>query len=67
MCIRDSYYAYPTPNGIQTPVPEGYSPFYVSHYGRHGSRWMTSDERYLEVIRVFDTFQDVYKRQQYTL
>ncbi|MFR8641048.1 MAG: hypothetical protein ACLVEE_12255 [Phocaeicola vulgatus] len=21
------YYAYPTPNGIQTPVPEGYSPF----------------------------------------
>ena len=47
------YYAYPTPNGIQTPVPEGYSPFYVSHYGRHGSRWMTSDERYLEVIRVF--------------
>lgn len=52
------YYAYPTPNGIQTPVPEGYSPFYVSHYGRHGSRWMTSDERYLEVIRVFDTFHN---------
>ena len=52
------YYAYPTPNGIQTPVPEGYSPFYISHYGRHGSRWMTSDERYLEVIRVFDTFHN---------
>ena len=32
--------------------------FYVSHYGRHGSRWMTSDERYLEVIRVFDTFHE---------
>lgn len=49
------YYAYPGPSGIQTPVPEGYLPFYVSHYGRHGSRWMTSDERYLEVIRVFDS------------
>lgn len=50
------YYAYPTPNGIQTPAPDGYTPFYVSHYGRHGSRWITSDERYLEVIRVFDAF-----------
>ena len=52
------YYAYPTPDGIRTPAPEGYSPFYVSHYGRHGSRWMTSDERYLEVIRVYDTFHE---------
>ncbi len=50
------YYAYPHPEGTQTPAPEGYIPFYASHYGRHGSRWMTSDERYLEVIRVFDDF-----------
>ncbi|MBP5721606.1 MAG: histidine-type phosphatase, partial [Bacteroidales bacterium] len=21
-----------------TPAPEGYKPFYISHYGRHGSR-----------------------------
>ena len=59
------YYAYPTPNGIQTPVPEGYSPFYISHYGRHGSRWMTSDERYLEVIRVFDTFHNKYRTYRF--
>lgn len=52
------YYAYPEPDGTQTPPPEGYIPFYVSHYGRHGSRWMTSDERYLQVIRVFDTFHE---------
>ena len=56
--IGSIYYAYPTPDGIRTPAPEGYRPFYVSHYGRHGSRWMTSDERYLEVIRVFDTFHE---------
>jgi hypothetical protein len=49
------YYAYPDPPGISTPAPEGYQPFYISHYGRHGSRWMTSDERYTEVIAVFDS------------
>ena len=21
-----------------TPAPKGYTPFYISHYGRHGSR-----------------------------
>jgi hypothetical protein len=49
------YHAYPEPPGISTPAPEGYQPFYISHYGRHGSRWMTSDERYTEVIAVFDS------------
>ena len=24
--------------GSQTPAPKGYKPFYISHYGRHGSR-----------------------------
>ena len=23
-----------------TPTPKGYEPFYMSHYGRHGSRWL---------------------------
>lgn len=27
---------------LPTPVPEGYTPFYISHYGRHGSRWVIS-------------------------
>lgn len=35
-----NYYAYPTPSGKFTEVPAGYTPFYVSHYGRHGSRNM---------------------------
>ena len=30
--------AYPTPTKPLTPTPEGYKPFYSSHYGRHGSR-----------------------------
>lgn len=49
------YYAYPTPTSVSTPAPVGYEPFYISHYGRHGSRWMTADERYTEVLEVFDS------------
>lgn len=49
------YYAYPTSFGVYTPTPEGYTPFYISHYGRHGSRWMTDDKRYTEIISVFDS------------
>lgn len=49
------YYAYPAPSSTYTPAPTGYEPFYISHYGRHGSRWMTADERYTEVVCVFDS------------
>lgn len=49
------YYAYPAPPEVSTPAPAGYEPFYISHYGRHGSRWMTADERYTEVVSVFDS------------
>lgn len=49
------YYAYPTPTSVSTPAPAGYEPFYISHYGRHGSRWMTADVRYTEVVDVFDS------------
>lgn len=28
---------------IQTPAPAGYKPFYISHFGRHGSRYHSSD------------------------
>ena len=34
------YYAYPGPQSVQTPAPKGYKPFYISHFGRHGSRWL---------------------------
>ena len=33
-----SYEASPSPD---TPAPAGYKPFYISHYGRHGSRFHT--------------------------
>lgn len=43
------YYAYPVDNSANTPAPKGYEPFYISHYGRHGSRYMISDKDYTEL------------------
>lgn len=34
-----NYLAYPGPKSKLTPAPKGYTPFYISHYGRHGSRY----------------------------
>ncbi len=33
-----------------TPSPEGYEPYYMSHYGRHGSRWLIGKDSYTSVI-----------------
>ena len=33
-----------------TPAPAGYKPFYLSHYGRHGSRWLIAKDSYTSVI-----------------
>ncbi len=37
------YWAYPLDIPQQTKAPKGYKPFYVSHYGRHSSRYLVSD------------------------
>ena len=29
-----------------TPTPKGYEPYYMSHYGRHGSRWLIWEGEY---------------------
>lgn len=30
----------------QTPAPEGFEPFHIEHYGRHGSRWLIGGNDY---------------------
>ena len=41
------YLVYPEPVNIKyTKAPAGYKPFYISHYGRHGSRYHHNDEEY---------------------
>lgn len=48
------YYAYTYDNPVRTPAPEGYIPFYISHYGRHGSRWLGSENDYSGIMSIFD-------------
>ena len=36
--------------GPQTKAPRGYKPFYISHYGRHGSRSGWDQDRYEKII-----------------
>lgn len=47
------YYAYPGPDENLAGTPEGYKPFYISHYGRHGSRYLIADDDYARVIHQF--------------
>lgn len=65
--------AYPGPKTrAYTPAPYGKKPFYLSHYGRHGSRYLTKTDDYEYLMRVFrsaDTSgrltplgKDVYRR-----
>ncbi len=48
------YYAYPAPAATPSwAIPADFTPVYLSHYGRHGSRWLPSDERYEWVMEQF--------------
>lgn len=46
--------AYPTPSGRLTAPPSGYVPVHISHYGRHGSRYLLSDNDYLRPLRTLE-------------
>ena len=45
-----NHYAYPYGTDLKVPTltaaPAGYEPFYIDHYGRHGSRWLTNGKYY---------------------
>ena len=44
------YHSYEYLPGPAAPVPDGYEPFYISHYGRHGSRYHSKEEAYAEPL-----------------
>lgn len=46
------------PRKALTPTPKDYEPYYLSHYGRHGSRWLLSDRDYSSPI---NTLKDAKK------
>lgn len=59
-------YRYDAP--AQTPAPKGYEPFYISHYGRHGSRYAWNETTYTSIYEVLqaaekaDAFTELGKK-----
>lgn len=55
--VGGHYFAYPENevSELYGKVPEGYEAFYVSHYGRHGSRYLTSAEIYTNTMATLDS------------
>ena len=52
-CSASNYMAYPGPTQHRlTPAPEGKRPFYISHYGRHGSRYHNKPDTYEMPYRI---------------
>lgn len=41
-----NYLAYPAPTKVLTKAPDGKKAFYISHYGRHGSRYLIDKNDY---------------------
>ena len=54
----NNYQAYPT-SGFPaiTAAPEGYEPFFINHYGRHGSRWLINGKKYSWPVELLDKAQ----------
>ena len=48
------YYAYPVIESEKCIFPDGFDVFYISHYGRHGSRWLPDEQRYTWVLQQFE-------------
>ncbi len=41
---------YPNDPCVETPVPTGYKAFYISHFGRHGSRYLSYEKVILPAL-----------------
>lgn len=55
-----NHYAYPYPAQPLpqlTPAPAGYEPFFMNHYGRHGSRWLTKQSSYDRPVNMLQQLQ----------
>lgn len=55
-----NHFAYPYPSEQLpqlTPAPKGYTPFFINHYGRHGSRWLTKQSSYDNSVEALEGLQ----------
>ena len=57
-----NHYAYPFGTEVDipqlTPAPTGYEPFFIDHYGRHGSRWLTNGKTYERPLKELTKAKD---------
>ena len=44
--------------GPETPAPKGYKPFYISHYGRNGSRYPVDRDYLWNIVRTLQPVAD---------
>ena len=56
------YHSYEFEPIADTPPPDGFKPFYISHYGRHGSRYLTGSA----VSDVMNALEKANKRNALT-
>ena len=51
----NNYQAYPdTVLPAITAAPAGYEPFFINHYGRHGSRWLINEKKYTYPLQMLE-------------
>lgn len=55
------YTSYPDTVHLLTPAPKGHKPFYISHLGRHGSRFHTSEGAYRKALKWLEAGNDAGK------
>ena len=52
------YALYPEGQPLPPSAPKGYKPFYVSHIGRHGSRYAIGSNVYTDVYKVWESARE---------
>ena len=51
-------YHYEAPEVIlDTPAPEGYKPFYITNYSRHGSRYQSGTYEFTRILPIFEELE----------
>lgn len=53
-----TYSQYPTGQPAPAPAPKGYKPFYLSHMGRHGARYIGGNGTYTQIKMLMDQAHD---------
>lgn len=56
--IAGNMNAYERLDTSRTAVPDGYKPFYISHFGRHGSRYDDEPDRFNDILEKLQPFYD---------